>query len=214
MLPTPDVLWSFALVAALLTITPGLDTALTLRTAALAGRRRAWGVVAGIQTGTLVWGALAAAGVSALLLASQLAYDVLRYLGAAYLAYLGIRMLVSAMRRRPLEEPEVEVGRHDTVLSGWRQGLLTNVLNPKVGAFYVAILPGLIPAGAPQVAWGVALAGVHCLMGAAWSTLLVLAVGRFREVLRRPRVARTVDGVAGVAMIGFGVRLATESRHA
>lgn len=87
-------LWSFALVVGLLTLTPGLDTALILRTSALGRRRRAWGVVLGIQTGTLIWGTLTSLGVTALLTASRLGYETLRWAGAGYLLWMGARMLL------------------------------------------------------------------------------------------------------------------------
>lgn len=94
-------LWSFALVVGLLTLTPGLDTALILRTSALGRRRRAWGVVLGIQTGTLVWGAFTSLGVTALLTASHLAYTALRWIGAAYLIWMAVRMLRDTFRGCP-----------------------------------------------------------------------------------------------------------------
>ncbi|GAA3339098.1 LysE family translocator [Curtobacterium pusillum] len=211
MLPSITVLWSFALVVAVLTVTPGLDTALVLRSAALGGRRRAWGVIAGIQTGTMAWGVLAAAGVSAILIASEVAYDVLRFVGAAYLVYIGGRMLWSAIRGNTshgAEQPTT--GTTDSFLGGWRQGTMTNLLNPKMGAFYVALLPQFIPAGAPQITWGIALAGVHVVLGAVWLTLLTLVAQRFRAWLSKRRVARTIDGVAGIAIVGFGARIALE----
>jgi len=176
-LPTPHVLWSFALVAGLLTLTPGLDTALVLRSAISSGSRRAWGAIVGIGTGVLVWGALGAVGVSALLAASRLAYDVLRFAGAAYLVWIGVRLVWSAVRRTVGPEdgrPGVPdgaaarpPGARRAFLAGWRQGFTTNLLNPKVGAFYVAILPQLVPDDAPHLAWGLALAGLHVAMGTA-----------------------------------------------
>ena len=107
-----DALWAFTLMVGLLTLTPGLDTALVLRTAAVGHRRRAWGVVLGIQTGTLAWGVLTSLGVTALLTASQLAYEVLRWTGAAYLVWMGCRMLWATRRRAGEEETaETIVGR-------------------------------------------------------------------------------------------------------
>jgi len=208
-LPSLAVLVSFGLVVALLTITPGLDTALVLRTAAVAGRRRAWGAVAGIQAGTLVWGAAAAVGVSALLLASQLAYDVLRVAGAVYLVWIGLRMLWSAIRGGTHGDPGLDT-RADSFRAGLRQGALTNLLNPKVGAFYVAVLPQFIPASAPHLSWGLALAGVHVLLGTIWLGTLLLLARSFRGWLQRRTVARWIDGVAGTVITAFGVRLALE----
>jgi threonine/homoserine/homoserine lactone efflux protein len=205
--PTPAVLTSFALIAALLTITPGLDTAIVLRTAAMVGRRRATGVIVGVGTGVLMWGALAALGVSALLTASRLAYDGLRLAGAAYLVWMGVRMLAAAARPSALPSIAADVVP-DRFRSGWRQGLLTNLLNPKVGVFYAALLPQFIPAGAPQLSWGLTLAAVHVTMGTVWLTLLMLLAGAASRWMRRPRVSRTIDALAGTAIAAFGVKLA------
>ncbi len=210
-------LWSFALVVGLLTLTPGLDTALILRTAALGRRRGAWGVVLGIQAGTLVWGALTSLGVTAVLTASHLAYEVLRWAGAAYLVWMGARMLVGTFRRETALMPEDSVledrvledrALEDTVARGFRQGLTTNLLNPKVGAFYVAVLPQFIPAGAAPLAMGVLLASVHAALGLVWSTVLVAFARVLRERLRTARARRLLDRVTGTVIAAFGVRLA------
>ncbi|WP_406207014.1 LysE family translocator [Kitasatospora sp. NBC_01560] len=197
-------LWSFALVVGLLTLTPGLDTALVLRTSALGHRRQAWGVVLGIQTGTLIWGTLTSAGVTALLTASQLAYEVVRWAGAAYLVWMGIGMLRSrGGGAEPAEEPS-----DGGLAYGWRRGTLTNLLNPKVGVFYVAVLPQFIPAAAPHFAAGVALTCVHVVEGLLWSVVLVGFAQVLRGWLRRPAARRLMDRVTGVVVVGFGLRLA------
>ncbi|MEV0383141.1 LysE family translocator [Nonomuraea sp. NPDC050643] len=190
--------------AALLTLTPGLDTALILRTSLLAGRRPAWGVTLGIQLGTLVWGVLTAAGLSALLAASQLAYDVLRWAGAAYLVWMGLRMLLA----RSSGAQEVAEGQEVRFGTGFRRGLVTNLLNPKVGAFYVAMLPQFIPEGAPHALMGLALAGVHVAEGLVWSVALIGFASLMSGFLRSPVVRRVLDRVTGVVIVGFGVRLA------
>ncbi|MFJ7279312.1 LysE family translocator [Kitasatospora sp. NPDC098663] len=197
-------LWSFALVVGLLTLTPGLDTALVLRTSALGRRSQAWGVVLGIQTGTLVWGTLTSAGVTALLTASQVAYEVLRWGGAAYLVWMGVGMLRSRGGEAAVEEEPAEGGFG----YGWRRGTLTNLLNPKVGVFYVAVLPQFIPAGAPHFAAGVALTCVHVVEGVLWSTVLVGFARALRGWLRRPAARRLMDRVTGAVVVGFGVKLA------
>ncbi|WP_043640278.1 LysE family translocator [Nonomuraea candida] len=197
--------WSFAAVVALLTITPGLDTALILRTSVLAGRRPAWGVTLGIQLGTLIWGVLTAAGLSALLAASQLAYDVLRWAGAAYLVWMGLRMLLAARGGEHAPEQLQQEVRFGT---GLRRGLLTNLLNPKVGAFYVAMLPHFIPDDAPHALMGLLLAGVHVAEGLVWSALLIGFAALMGGFLRSPAVRRFLDRLAGVVIVGFGVRLA------
>ncbi|MGW1103847.1 LysE family translocator [Streptomyces sp. NPDC002540] len=208
-------LWSFALVVGLLTLTPGLDTALVLRTSALGRRKRALGVVLGIQSGTLAWGALTSLGVTALLTASHMAYEALRYAGAAYLLWMGGRMIVDTLRGRHTEEEAqgaearaVAPQGIDSLAAGWRQGALTNLLNPKMGVFYVAVLPQFIPAGAPHFATGLLLTGVHIALGLLWSALLIAFAQVLRGWLQRPQARRLLDRITGTVIAGFGLRLA------
>lgn len=198
----------FAVVALLLTVTPGLDTALVLRAAVTRGRRDASATALGVVAGVLAWGAAAAVGVSALLAASTVAYDVLRLVGAGYLVWLGGRILWRLVRHRTA----AAAGSVAAVPGGaWRSartGLLTNLLNPKVGAFYVAVLPQFLPAGTSVLGMGVLLALVHAALSLVWFTVLVLGAVAARRWLQRPAVSRTVEGVTGVALLGYGLRLA------
>ncbi|MFE9021885.1 LysE family translocator [Streptomyces sp. NPDC007808] len=220
-----DTLGTFSLMVGLLTLTPGLDTALVLRTAALGRRRRAWGVVLGIQSGTLVWGVLTSLGITALLTASHLAYEILRWAGAAYLVWMGGRMLWSTWHRpadrprttgdaadpRPGPRPGADTDGpriDDSLLGGWRQGTATNLLNPKMGAFYVAVLPQFIPADAPHVAAGVLLTGVHVVLAVIWACALIAVAHTLRDLLGRPAARRRLDRLTGTVIAAFGVRLA------
>lgn len=201
--------WSFVLVVGLVTIAPGVDSALVLRTAALGRRRRAWGVVLGIQTGTLLWGTLTSLGLTALLTASRLAYDTLRWAGAAYLLWLGARMLHATLRRTAdhTDDTQGQAPAPDNLAGGWRQGVLTNLLNPKVGVFYVAVLPQFIPPGAPHLATGILLACVHVVLGTAWSAALIAFAHALRGWFARPAARRILDRVTGTVLIAFGLRL-------
>ncbi|MEF9883315.1 LysE family translocator [Streptomyces sp. P9-A4] len=203
-------LWSFALVVGLLTLTPGLDTALVLRTSAVGHRARAWGVVLGIQTGTLLWGVLTSLGVTALLTASQLAYDILRWAGAAYLVWIGVQMLRNTFRGLPATDGAEGEGPtdRDSLAAGWRQGTLTNLLNPKVGAFYVAVLPQFLPAGGDHFTMGLLLTSEHIVLGLLWSTVLIAFARLLRDQLRKPRARRCLDRLTGTVIAAFGVRLA------
>jgi threonine/homoserine/homoserine lactone efflux protein len=229
---TTTAVWSFALVVGLLTLTPGLDTALILRTSALGSRREATGVVLGIQLGTLLWGTLSSLGVSALLTASHTAYTTLRIAGAAYLLWMGGRMLLGSLRRRGGSESgdalaaergdgggaEDRAGvaagagagrwRSGGLVRGLRRGMTTNLLNPKIGVFYVAVLPQFIPAHAPHLAMGLLLTCVHVTEGLLWSGVLVAFAGVLRGWLRRPVARRVLDRVTGTVVIAFGLRLA------
>jgi threonine/homoserine/homoserine lactone efflux protein len=202
---------AFALLAAVLTVTPGLDTALVLRAALAGSRREAFATGAGIVAGLLVWGAAAAAGVSALLTASEFAFDVLRFAGAAYLVAYGLRLVVRSARPRAGAQAADAVPAR----SAWRAarlGLATNLLNPKVGVFYVALLPQFVPSGSDPLAVGLLLAGVHAAISLAWFAGLIVLAGVLGRWLRRPATGRVLDGLTGAVLVGFGLRLAVAGR--
>ena len=206
-------LLAFAAFAAVLTITPGLDTVLVLRLTATQGRLAGFLAAVGIVSGCLCWALASALGISALLAASRLAYDVLRWAGAAYLCWLGARALWAARRRAApvaADEPEPEPDVRPGAFAALRTGLATNLLNPKVGAFYASVLPQFLPHGVPPLLAAMALAGVHIAEGLAWLSLLVVAVGRAGRWLRRPAVKRRLEQVTGAVLLAFGVRLAVE----
>lgn len=198
---------AFAVVAGLMTLVPGIDTALVLRTAITQGRAQAFAAGAGISLGVLTWGIAAAVGVSALLSASQVAFDVLRWAGAAYLVWLGGSLLVASFRREGVDLDGGPV-RAESAWTGFRRGLLTNLLNPKIGAFYVALLPQFLPEGVPAGLAGAALAMVHVVEGMAWFTVLILAAHALRSWLQRRAVQQWIDRITGGVLIGFGLKLA------
>lgn len=201
MSPLEQSLIAFTLAAALLTVTPGLDTALVLRTAAAEGARRAFAAALGICLGCLAWGALVAVGLGMLLEASELAYRVLKWVGAAYLLYLGVRMMLVARDEAGTDAPPPR--------SNWfLRGLLTNLLNPKVGAFYVSFLPQFVPPGAGVPATTLLLAAIHSGLGLIWFMLLIGATRPLARALRRPAVARALDRATGGVLIFFGLKLA------
>ncbi|MFE3022720.1 LysE family translocator [Nocardia tengchongensis] len=203
---------SFAVVAGLLTVVPGLDTAVVLRVAVSRGPRNAFATAVGIGCGTLVWGVAAAAGVSALVTASEVAYSGLRIAGAIYLVWMGVGM-VRAGLRRPAIVPGSEVEESPQGLFGaWARGVGTNLLNPKVGVFYVAMLPQFLPDGVPSLLMGCVLAVVHNVEGMVWFAGIVGAAGVARAWLGRDGVRRGMDVVAGTVVVGFGVKLAVSQR--
>jgi threonine/homoserine/homoserine lactone efflux protein len=202
---------SFAVLGALLTITPGLDTALVLRSAVTMGRGPAFATALGINTGALIWGAAAAVGVSALLTASVVAYTVLRVAGAAYMLYLGVRMIRAAVKGGGVSA-EIAGTAAPTWWSTYGRGLLTNLLNPKIGAFYIAVLPQFIPPGTNPFGVGLLLALVHDLEGLLWFALIIFGAQAARGFLARRSVRRTVDAGTGAVLIGFGLRLGLSTR--
>ena len=207
---------AFSIAAALLTITPGLDTAMVLRTATVEGGKQAMQAGAGVVTGVLAWGLLASAGLGAVLTVSEVGYRLLQYLGAGYIIWLGARMIRSAIRRTVEEGGalySVPAGKSANKSANWFwRGLMTNLLNPKVGVFYVSFLPQFIPQDVPVVMFSMALAAIHALMGLIWFAAITAATRPFTRIFHSSLFKRGVDGVTGSVLIAFGVRLGFEER--
>lgn len=201
---------AFSLAAALLTVTPGLDTALVLRTATVEGSKQAMAAGTGVVAGVLAWGLLASLGLGAMLAVSEIGFRILQYAGAAYLIWLGARMVWQAVA--PTDRRVADDGPARRADGWFWRGLMTNLLNPKVGVFYVSFLPQFIPVDVPVVALSMGLAAIHAAMGMVWFAAITLATRPFSRLLRRPAFTRSVDGLTGTVLIGFGLRLALERR--
>lgn len=204
-----DAVAGFAVVAGLLTLVPGVDTALVLRASLARDRGYAAATAFGVTTGVMLWGIAAAAGISALLTASQAAYRVLTIAGAVYMLWLGASLLWKSFRASPSEvvaasrAPARDLSRW----RGWSLGLGSNVLNPKAGVFYIAVIPQFLPAGVSPLLMGAVLAGVHCVLFLSWCVVLILGSGYARRWLNTPRSLAAIDRVTGVVLIGFGGKL-------
>jgi threonine/homoserine/homoserine lactone efflux protein len=201
---TPQAVLAFTGAAALLTITPGLDTALVLRTAAVEGPRRAFLAGAGICLGCLTWGFAASAGLGALLVLSTVAFDGVRVLGAGYLFFLGLSLL---RRRRRSPRADLPPAARTSPPGWFVRGLLTNLLNPKVGVFYLTFLPQFVPHGAAVTPFSMLLAGIHAAEGMLWFGLLIALTQPLSTWLARPGVTAILDKATGILLLGFGVRL-------
>jgi threonine/homoserine/homoserine lactone efflux protein len=198
---------TFVAAAGLMTITPGLDTAMVLRTAAVEGHRTAALAALGIVLGCLAWGAAVALGLGVLLAASSLAYTALKWAGAAYLAWLGIRLLLSPRSRFDLAKAGTARGGN-----WWLRGFLTNLLNPKVGVFYVSFLPQFVPAHVAAGPFIFLLAAIHAALGVVWFAALIAATSPLKRWLQRAAVVRWLDRLTGLVFLGFGLRLALDRR--
>jgi len=199
---------AYVAAASLLTITPGLDTALVLRTTASGNPRRAALAALGISTGCFLWAALVALGLGALLAASQLAYATLRWIGAGYLLWVGYKMIRHPRRAFATSQPAGEKQG-----SAFVTGMLTNLLNPKVGVFYVSFLPQFVPPQASVGPFILLLGAIHALLGFLWFALLIAATRPIAHFLGRPSVVQACDRLTGGMFIAFGLGLALESRR-
>jgi threonine/homoserine/homoserine lactone efflux protein len=206
-MPITDNLLAFTFAATLLTLTPGLDTALVLRTATVEGKQQALRATLGINAGCLLWGAAVAFGLGALIAVSEVAFNVLKYCGAAYLAWLGLNML---LRPRSSLAPVEADGKPGA--NWFLKGMMGNVLNPKIGIFYVSFLPQFIPQGHPLVAWTFGLVSIHVVISLAWALILIGATQPLAGVLRREKVIKWMDRTTGMIFVLFAARLAFSKR--
>jgi threonine/homoserine/homoserine lactone efflux protein len=210
---------TFALASTLLILAPGPDSLLVLRNTLRHGRRAGWVTAGGTMSGLLAWAVAAAFGLSALLQVSDLGYNAVRLAGACYLLWLGASSLwpfrgqhaTPATAAGPARPASPAPGK-----AGWRRaylnGLLSNLLNPKIGVFFIAFLPGFIPAGAPAPLFPLALGLWFIAETGAWLAALAWMAARGAGWLRRSTVQRWLERITGVALIGFGLRLATQAR--
>lgn len=191
-------------VSALVIATPGQDTALTIRNTLLGNRATGVAAALGVGAGQATWTLATALGVGALLAASEPAFAALRLAGAAYLVWLGLRTLWTAARGAGTTPHAGRAARRPAV--AFRQGLLSNLGNPKMLAFFTSLLPQFSSSGAGLLAHGL----LFCMLTIVWLTGYAVVVTRARGVLDRGRVRRAIDAVTGTVLVAFGLRLAVE----
>lgn len=203
-------LFSFLFAITILTLTPGFDTALVLRTAIAQGWQRAWATALGVTLGCLLWGIAVGLGLGALLMASEIAYNLLKWIGAGWLLCLGIKLLLKPRQQSvgTAEQPAHQQG----YLACFSRGLMGNLLNPKIGVFYVTFLPQFIPAGASVTLWCTLMALAHMLLGLFWNAILIGGSHYFASHLRKPTVLKGMDRQTGCVFIGFAAKLALSRR--
>ena len=197
---------AFLGVSAIVIVTPGPDTALTIRSSLLGGRRAGMFTALGVSCGQAVWTLASAVGIAALLAASEPAFLAVRIAGAAYLVWLGLQALVAAIRGR--RAPEAPRSKPLEPRRAFRQGLLSNLGNPKMAAFF----PSLLPQFAHSFSALLALGFVFCLLTLLWLTAYAIAVARAGDFLSRSWVKRAIEASTGAVLVALGLRLATERR--
>ena len=199
----------FVVVSGVVIILPGPDMALVGRNALFGGRRFGVFTAVGVSLGLAVWSVAASVGVAALLRRSEPAFFALRLAGAVYLVYLGVQALRTAWKARHDDvTASPPVGPRHQPRRALRQGLLSNLANPKIAVFFTSFLPQFAPAGASFAAL-LSLGLVFCLMTLVWMVGYGVFVAKAGDVLRRRRIRRAMEGVSGAVLVAFGVGLAT-----
>lgn len=202
-----DLLLAYSVSALFLTLTPGLDTALVLRTAMAEGRKKAFQATVGIDVGCYIWGALVAFGLAALLASSELAYNILKWCGALYLYWLGMQLIT---RPRRVFDTSKIVNSSST--NWFIRGMLGNVLNPKMGVFYISFLPQFISSGHSPVIWTFLLVSIHVAMGTLWCLTLIFATKYTTRLLKKSSFIKWMDRSTGGVFMLFAAKLALSSR--
>jgi threonine/homoserine/homoserine lactone efflux protein len=212
---------AFLGVAAVVIMAPGPDTAIVTKNALLHGRRAALGTAFGVDAGLVVWTLACALGVAAVIRASAVAFSVLKFGGAAYLIWLGLQAFAAA--RGPAGDRMTAgdsgstgqspiAGRTDGAARGFRQGISSNLANPKIAVFFTGLLPQFVAHRTEVLLPSLFLGGLFVLMTMIWLVGWALLAARASEALRRPAVKRTLDCITGSVLVAFGLRLATEHR--
>ncbi len=197
----------FLALSTLLIVIPGPDTTVVTKNALLGGRRSGVSSAAGVAIGLLIWTVAAAFGLAALLRASSIAFDAVKIVGALYLVWIGVQLLRA--RETVGTSPRSGAGAGRKAL---RQGLLSDLGNPKIAVFFTSFLPQFVHGQGSTFMSLLVLGGVFAAMTLAWLVLYGVVVGHAAAVIQRPAVRKTLDRVTGVVLIGFGIRLAFERR--
>src|SRR4051794_27426414 len=206
-----DGLWGFVLLAAVLSLTPGPDDVLVVGSALRGGARLGAASAAGIAVGSLAWGAASGIGLAGVLSRSPAVYDGIRLAGAGYLVVLGaLPLLVPLLRRaRPVVvAPPAAAVAPDRLRSAFAAGMLSDLLNPKIGVFYLAGLPQFVPAGQPVLGWSMLLAGIDVALAMVWFAVLICLASAFLAGRRRPAVAVWSERVGGASLVAVGLTAA------
>jgi threonine/homoserine/homoserine lactone efflux protein len=200
----------FLAFAVVLVLIPGPDFAVVTKNTLAGGRRRGRWAAAGVVSSNFVQGTAAACGLGALIVKAQPVFEAIKWAGVAYLLFLGAQAIRSAVRGhyQPLDDDD-EADAKTRTLAGWRQGFLSNITNPKVLVFYLAVLPQFLTPGA-NLGWLLLMAWSHAALSLAYLLVLVAALNRARRLLARRRVRRSLDATTGAVLLGFSARLATE----
>jgi threonine/homoserine/homoserine lactone efflux protein len=198
---------AFLGISALVIVTPGQDTALTIRNSLMGGRRPGVFTALGVSAGQAVWALATSIGIAALIVAFEPAFIALKLAGAAFLVYLGAQALLAAVRGGQVHRNEAR-GTLSSA-AAFRQGVVSNLGNPKMAVFFTSLLPQF---GAESFGGLLSLGLVFCSMTFVWLTAYACVVARVGDVLRRPAIRRAFDAVLGAVLVALGLRLATERR--
>jgi RhtB (resistance to homoserine/threonine) family protein len=203
--------FTFLVLSLFVVMSPGIDTALITKRTISDGRTDGYKMALGITAGSLVHTFAAAFGLSAILMQSAAAFEIIKYAGAIYLIYLGVSSFISRKKKQAASEEQPVAP--DMKKSAFKQGLFSNVLNPKVAMFFLTFLPQFVKAGENTAQQLIIMGVIYTLLSIAWFFIYVFFINYLREWLMSPKVQRVMDKATGLVLIGFGLKLAFDKQH-
>jgi threonine/homoserine/homoserine lactone efflux protein len=206
---------AFVGVSLIVIVTPGPDTAITIRNTLFGGRSGGVFTALGIASGQTIWAFATSIGIVAVLIASEPLFLAVKYAGAAYLIYLGVQALREAFWPPVPTQGHVLVIRPEhrlKPLAAFRQGVISDLGNPKMAVFFASLLPQFVPSGEANFQALLFLGLVFALMTFAWLALYAAVIAKAGDFLRRPVIRRTIEGVTGTLLVALGLRIAAEQR--
>ncbi|AUN43008.1 LysE family translocator [Tsukamurella tyrosinosolvens] len=201
---TTTALGAWIGLSALTVATPGADTLLVVRSTMARGPRAGVACVIGITLGCLLWATASVAGLTALVAASPPAYDVIRIVGAAYLLWLGGGALWRSYRS---SAAKVEPDRPDRPAAPLRMGLTSSLFNPKIGVFYLSVMPQFLPSGPSRTMWVIVLVLIHLAATLIWLPAVVALASRARRAVQTTRIGIWLDRTASTLLVALGLGL-------
>ena len=199
-----DNFLAFSILATILVLIPGLDFTLVVKYATTKSKKSAVAVMLGITSGLFVWGAFASLGVSAILQTSKFAFNALKIAGVLYMLWMGVGFIWNSFKNAPHPETELSIKSDRRVFT---RGLLSNLLNPKAGVFYISVLPQFIPTASNHLLAGLILTSIHAVITVVYFGLLIYLIDFFKTFFAKPVVVKRLERFSGIAVIGFGAKL-------
>jgi RhtB (resistance to homoserine/threonine) family protein len=203
--------YTFLVLSLFVVMSPGIDTALITKRTISDGRIDGYKMALGITTGSLVHTFAAAFGLSAILMQSAVAFEIVKYAGAVYLIYLGLSSFITK-KNKYVTHIENQ-NNSELKKSAFKQGLFSNVLNPKVAMFFLTFLPQFVKTGADATQQFIMMGVIYTVLSITWFFVYVFFINYLREWLMSPKVQRIMDKVTGLVLIGFGLKLALDKQH-
>jgi RhtB (resistance to homoserine/threonine) family protein len=203
----------FVLMCILLIILPGPDTAIATKNTVIAGKIGGLETALGTCCALLIHTSAAVLGLSTIIVKSALLFSVFKYVGAVYLIYLGIKTLWSLRKKEEAASVEMDTKSKFTNKSCFKQGFLTNILNPKVAVFFLTFLPQFVDAGSKTFIPFLLMGITYTVLTALWFLLYVYLINQVSAFMKRPKAQNIIEGITGTILIGFGIKLALEKTH-